>query len=78
MTYDVRVKELSAQPIVSIRATIPNDEIMSFYNEAQDEIHSYLENLNVAVAGPRMSLWHGSPQDSPTHTDDTTKRPARV
>ncbi len=42
MTYDVRVRELSAQPIVSIRATIPNDEIMSFYTEAQDELRSYL------------------------------------
>ena len=75
MTYDVGVKELSALPIVSIRATIPNDEIMSFYTEAQDELRSSIEALNVAVAGPKMSLWHSSPQDSPTHTDIETCLP---
>ena len=75
MSYDVRVKELPIQPIVSIRASVLHEEIMRFYDDAQAELGAYVQQIGVAVTGPKMSLWHSGPQDSPTHTDIETCLP---
>jgi effector-binding domain-containing protein len=75
MSYAVQVKHLPTQPIISIRASVPHEAVMRFYEQSQAELHAYAQQIGVAITGPKMSLWYSGPHDSPTHTDIETALP---
>lgn len=69
MTYEVKVREVAAQPVLSIRAVVPVMELVGFFDEACKEMYEYLEREGVRLAGPPMSLWHSDPESTPGESD---------
>ena len=57
----MRVKEVAAQPVLSIHAVVPRHELVRFFDEACDEMYEYLDRIGTRPAGPPMSLWHSAP-----------------
>ncbi len=72
MTYEVRVREVEAQPVLSIRAVVRVMELVGFFDEACKEVYEYLEREGVRPAGPPLSLWHSDPESNPGESDIET------
>lgn len=72
MTYEVKVKEVAAQPILSIRARVPEGELVAFFDEACGEMYAYLERVGVRPAGPPMSQWYSDPEMTPGEAEIET------
>jgi effector-binding domain-containing protein len=75
MTYQIQVREVSAQPILSIRAVVPTLELVKFFDDACDEMRAYLTQVGISAAGPPMSLWHSAPGQIPDASDIETCLP---
>ena len=69
MQYVVQLKELRAQPLVSIRAVVSATQLVDFFEEAVREMRDYLAEIGERPAGPPLSLWHSSPEQSETEFD---------
>ena len=69
MTYEVKVREVEAQPVLSIRAVVPVMELVGFFDEACREMYEFLEREGVRPAGPPFSLWHSDPESTPGESD---------
>ena len=75
MDYQIQIREVEPQPILSIRAVVPNLELIRFFDEACREMQTYLEQLSIRVTGPAMSLWHSAPGELPDASDIETCLP---
>jgi len=75
MKYEVRVKEVAAQPIVSIRDIVPMMELVAFFDDAVKELHAYIERVGGRAAGPAFSMWHSPPMGEPPVFDIETVQP---
>ncbi len=61
--YEVAVKEVEPQAIVSIRSTLANyDEMVTWIEQAQQRIKDALNRSGVQ-AGQSMGLWYGFSED---------------
>ena len=69
MTYTIQLREVSPQPILSIRAIVPTLELVGFFEEATREMQTYLAQVGVRPVGPPMSLWHSAPGQIPNASD---------
>jgi effector-binding domain-containing protein len=69
VTYEVRVREVEVQPVLSIRAVVPVMALVGFFDEACKEMYEYLEREGVRPAGPPLSLWHSDPESTPGESD---------
>jgi effector-binding domain-containing protein len=58
MEYQVRVRELAAQPVVSIRSHSSTAEMPVFFKGAYSEIFSLLGELGIRGAGVPFSVYH--------------------
>jgi effector-binding domain-containing protein len=58
MEYEVKVRETVAQPIVSIRTTIPMAEMPEFFGRAYGEMFSLLGELGIRPAGVPFTMYH--------------------
>lgn len=72
MSYEIRVKDVPSQPIVSIRARVPVLSLVAFFDDACQEMYAYLERMDVRPAGPPLSLWHSAPGDFPGESEIET------
>jgi effector-binding domain-containing protein len=70
--YTIQIQDVPAQPIVSIRDTVPNPQLETFFDEACREIRAYLSQIGVAAIAEPMSLWHSSPGEIPDGFDIET------
>jgi effector-binding domain-containing protein len=57
---DIRVKEVSAQPVLGIRATTPMSQIGELIGRAFGEMFGYLGEVEVMPAGPPVAIYHTS------------------
>ncbi len=46
------------QPVLTIRARVPKDEVPAFTREALQEIRSYIDQHHLQVEGPPFSVHH--------------------
>ncbi len=67
--YEVKVREVAAQPVLSIRAVVPVMELVDFFDEACQEMYAYLEREGVRPAGPPLSLWYSDPESTPGESE---------
>ena len=72
MTYQIQLREVEPQLILSIRAVVPTLELVQFFEEASREMKAYLEQHGVRTTGPAMSLWHSAPGQIPDASDIET------
>ena len=56
MACEIRVREVASQPIVSIRAIVQTPELVQFFDEACNEMRTYLTRVGVRAVGPARSL----------------------
>lgn len=81
MLYEVNVRDVPAQPILGIRAVVAPLELAGFFEDACRDMYAYLDRIGVSPAGPPMSLWHSSPDESREGVDIQTcvpiERPAQ-
>jgi hypothetical protein len=61
MTYQVQIRQVGPQPILSIRAVVPTLELVQFFDEACTQMQAYLTQTGIRIVGPAMSLWHSAP-----------------
>lgn len=59
MPYDIEVKQLVPQPMVSIRTQCHAAEIGATLREILPEVARYLERMGVKPAGPPFTRYHG-------------------
>jgi effector-binding domain-containing protein len=72
MAYEIRVREVGSQPILSIRAIVQTPELVRFFDEACNEMRTYLILVGVRAVGPARSLWHSAPGQIPDSFDIET------
>jgi effector-binding domain-containing protein len=58
MAYDIELKELDPQPMVSIRTTCRVAEIGPVLKEILPEVFYYLDKLGVRPSGPPFTRYH--------------------
>jgi effector-binding domain-containing protein len=75
MAYEIQVREVNPQPILSIRAIVPTLNSIQFFDEACSEMQAYLKQVDVQTVGPAMSLWHSAPGEIPDASDIETCLP---
>jgi len=59
MSYEVTVKKLDPQPVVSIRTTCHAAEIGATLSEILPEVFSYLRKQGLYPSGPPFTRYHG-------------------
>ena len=75
MPYEIQVREVNPQPILSIRAVVPTLELIQFFDEAVNEMNAYVNQVGIKITGPAMSLWHSAPGQIPDASDIETCLP---
>ena len=68
MTFEVKVKQVPVQQVVSIRQPVLVDRLEQFLGDAYRRLEQYLERQGAAAAGPPMAIYHGAvnaDQDGP-------------
>ncbi|MCH8995391.1 MAG: GyrI-like domain-containing protein [Chloroflexi bacterium] len=63
MSYDVRIKEVPTQYIVSVSARVSIAELSSFIQRSIAEMTEYLRQTGVAPSGPPLTLYHDQVND---------------
>jgi effector-binding domain-containing protein len=58
MTYEVTLRELPEQPIVSIRRQVAADELKHFFGATLGEVFSHLKLLGVPATGHPFVIYH--------------------
>jgi effector-binding domain-containing protein len=57
--YEVSLKSVSPQLIVSRTITIPtNEEVPAYLDEAYREVYRHIEEQGAKVTGPRLAIWN--------------------
>ena len=72
MSYEVKVRHVAAQPVLSIRARVPVMELVGFFDEACREMYAYLERVGARPTGPPLSLWYSDPDITPGESEIET------
>src|SRR3990172_8918719 len=72
MAYQIQIREVGPQPILSIRAVVRTPELVRFFDEACNEMQRYLAQVSIRTTGPAMSLWHSAPGQIPDGSDIET------
>ncbi len=62
--YQVQVKDVPPQPVLSVRDRVP---VMSLwlFDDACADMYAYVEQTGARRAGTTLSLWHSAPSDVP-------------
>jgi effector-binding domain-containing protein len=58
MDYDVEVKDVSVQPILSIRARMEPAEMPTLFRELINEVWTYCQRIGVTPSGPSFGVFH--------------------
>lgn len=58
---EVEIKELPAQPVVSIRAKVRMDELADFFGKAFSKLFPYVASVGEAPVGPPIATYHSAP-----------------
>jgi len=61
MPYEVQIREVGPQTIMSIRAVVPTLEMVKFFDDACNEMRAYVTQIGGRIVGPAMSLWQSEP-----------------
>ena len=59
MGYDIDVKELPEQQVVSIRRTVPTSSLEQAFGEMLPAVWAYLGEVGVEPSGPPFGMYHG-------------------
>jgi len=63
VSYDIEVREVDPQLMVSIRTTCQAAEIAAVLQEILPEVYKFLERLGVKPSGPPFTRFHGFDQN---------------
>ena len=58
MEYEVRLKEVAAQPIAAVRMQCAPNEIGKVYGEALGRVFAHIGKAGVAPVGPPLAVYH--------------------
>jgi effector-binding domain-containing protein len=61
MAEDIVLKDLPAQPVLSIRAKVPMTGLEDFFAGSFAKLFPYLAKLGEQPVGPPMAVYHGQP-----------------
>ncbi|MAG35344.1 MAG: AraC family transcriptional regulator [Dehalococcoidia bacterium] len=78
MGFEVKVKEVPTQPVVSIKEAVFVDRLDPFLLEAFSQLEGHLGQHSIPAAGPRMAIYHGEvneEQDGPVEACIPVERP---
>lgn len=81
MPYEISVREVEAQPIVSISRKLTVAGLDGFIREGTAALHQALERRGVAPAGPPFGLYHGpvnQEDDGPVEVCVPVARPVEL
>lgn len=67
--YEIQVRTEPARWVISVRAVVPNPQLVQFFEEMIDEMESHLSRVSGERSGPPFSIWHSPPEQIPGHMD---------
>lgn len=61
MPYEVQIRVVGPQTIMSICAVVSTLEMVKFFDDACNEMRAYVTQIGGRIVGPAMSLWQSEP-----------------
>lgn len=63
MAEAIELKELPAQPVLSIHGKVPAPQLVGFFGESFSKLFPYLASVGEAPVAPPLALYHGAPDE---------------
>jgi effector-binding domain-containing protein len=61
--YDIEIKELSEQPVATIRTTTTPDKLSDLFGELLPEVDEYVHGSGIEHVGPPFGIYHEYAED---------------